>query len=438
MTIKTVSVLRALSFALICWAIEVWAPSAYAHDIPADITVRAYIKPAGERMRLLVRVPLKAMRDVDFPRRGLGYVDLARVTPALNEAAALWIADNVRLYENDGPLASPQVVETRISLPSDPSFATYERALAHVQGARLPDHTDVYWEQVLLDVLIEYPIASEHSEFSVHPRLERLGLRTVTVLRFAAPNGVVRAFEYHGDAGRVRLDPRWHHAALRFVQSGFTHILSGADHLLFLLCLVLPFRRLWPLFVIVTAFTIAHSFTLIAAAFGLGPDGLWFAPLIETLVAVSILYMALENIVGAKVRWRWFMACAFGLVHGFAFSFELKQTLQFAGEHLVTSLLAFNVGVELGQILMLILFIPILNLLCKVIPERIGIIIISVFVGHAAWHWMIERGEQVSRFPLPALDPAALASLTRWLMVLLALAAIGWLVTMRKRSRRND
>ncbi len=95
-------------------------------------------------------------------------------------------------------------------------------------------------------------------------------------------------------------------------------------------------------------------------------------------------------------------------------------------------------GVELGQILMLIVFIPILNFLLKVIPERIGIIIISVFVGHAAWHWMIERGERLSRFPFPTFDPAALASLTRWLMVLVALAAIGWLVTLRTRSRRDD
>ncbi|MES2561155.1 MAG: HupE/UreJ family protein [Pseudomonadota bacterium] len=434
----TVMAFRAFVFALICCAVAVCLSSAQAHDIPADIAVQAYIKPAGERLRLLVRVPLKAMRDVDYPRRDAGLIDLARVTPALHEAAALWIADNVRVYENDQLLAAPHVRRARISLAADKAFAAYESALAHVQGARLPAHIDIYWEQALLDVLIEYPMGSEHSEFSIHPRLERLGLRTTTVLRFVAPNGVVRVFEYHGDAGRVRLDPRWHHAALRFVQSGFTHILTGADHLLFLLCLVLPFRRLGPLIMIVTAFTIAHSITLIAAAVGLGPGALWFAPFIETLIAVSILYMALENIIGANLRWRGLIACAFGLVHGFAFSFELKQTLQFAGEHLVTSLLAFNVGVELGQILMLILCIPILNVLFKVIPERIGIIIISVFVGHAAWHWMIERAEQLRRFPFPAVDPATLASLTRWLMALVALAAIGWLVTLGIRSRRND
>ena len=92
---------------------------------------------------------------------------------------------------------------------------------------------------------------------------------------------------------------------MRFVELGFFHILDGTDHLLFLFCLVIPFRRFRALVAIVTSFTIAHSFTLIASAFNLGPDALWFPPLIETLIAVSILYMALENIVGSNVGRRW-------------------------------------------------------------------------------------------------------------------------------------
>jgi hypothetical protein len=436
MTITTASLIRMLLRTLTLWAAVLALPLvSHAHDIPADVTVQAYIKPSGERLQLLVRVPLKAMRDVDYPRRGAGFLDLPRAAPALREAAALWIADNVRVYENDAPLASPQLVDARISLESDRSFGSYETALAHLKGPPVPADSDVYWEQALLDVLLEYAIRSDASEFAIQPRLERLGLRTTTVLRFVSPGGAVRAFEYHGDAGVVRLDPRWHQAALRFVQSGFVHILSGADHLLFLLCLVIPFRRLWPLVSIVTAFTIAHSITLIAAAFGFGPDGLWFPPLIETLVALSILYMALENIVGANIRRRWIIAFAFGLVHGFAFSFELRQTLQFAGEHLVTSLLAFNVGVEIGQLLMLALFVPALSLLFRAVPERVATIIISAFVAHAAWHWMVERGEQLSRFPWPAFDAAALASLTRWVMALVALGGVAWLAGVVRQHR---
>ena len=139
-------------------------------------------------------------------------------------------------------------------------------------------------------------------------------MRTVTVLRFLPPGGAVRAFEWSDDAGLVRLDPRWLQAAVRFVELGFLHILDGTDHLLFILCLVIPFRRLRPLILLVTSFTVAHSITLIASAFGLAPNALWFPPLIETLIAISIIYMALENIVGSNVQRRWMITFAFGWV----------------------------------------------------------------------------------------------------------------------------
>src|SRR5205823_6996123 len=137
----------------------------------------------------------------------------------------------------------------------------------------------------------------------------------------------------------------------------------------------------------VTSFTVAHSITLIASALELGPSALWFPPLIETLIAVSILYMALENIVGSNLRRRWMITFGFGLVHGFGFSFALRQTLQFAGSHLLTSLLSFNLGVELGQLLVLLLLVPALELLFRFgVAERIGTIILSTIIAHTAWH----------------------------------------------------
>src|SRR6266571_4608659 len=400
-----------------------------AHDIPNDVTVHAFVRPDGERLHLLVRVPLKAMRDVDYPRRGAGLLDLALADASLRNAATLWIADNVELYENDGRLGLPRVVDARVSLESDKSFASYEQALAHLTGPPLPNNMDLYWEQGLLDVLFEYPIGSERSDFSIRPRLERLGLRTTVALRFLPAAGVVRAFDLHGDQGLVRLAPRWHQAAWRFVESGFFHILEGTDHLLFLLCLVIPFRRFGQLVLLVTSFTVAHSITLIASAYNLGPDALWFPPLIETLIAISILYMAIENVLGSHAGRRWLITFAFGLVHGFAFSFALRETLQFAGSHLLTSLLSFNLGVELGQLLVLVLLVPALEILFRyVVAERLGTIILSVIVGHTAWHWMIERFDVLRQFPWPTVTVADLASALRWLILIVAIAAAAWLV----------
>jgi HupE/UreJ protein len=441
-----------VSVAAACAAVAFWAaPRLSAHDIPNDVTVQAFLKPEGRTLRLLVRVPLLAMRDMDYPKRpgatNADLVDLSTADQTLRDASTLWVGDDVNLYEEDVKLSYPRVIEVRASLPADRSFASYEEALAHVTGPRLPPDSDFYWSQGMLDVLFEYPIQSDQSRFAIEPKLERLGLKTVTVLRFLPPGGAVRAFEFLGNPGVVRLDPRWHQAALQFVKLGFLHILDGIDHLLFLFCLVIPFRRFRSLVAVVTSFTVAHSITLIASAYGIAPDALWFPPLIETLIAVSIVYMALENIVSAtpartegalgapppQLDRRWMITFGFGLVHGFGFSFALRQTLQFAGSHLLTSLLSFNVGVELGQLLVLVALIPALVFLFRfVVDERVGTIIMSALVAHTAWHWMTERYGVLRqfRFTMPVVDAAFLAMAMRWAMLAVILVGAYWLVGM--------
>ena len=401
-----------------------------AHETPADVTVQAYLKPEGQTLRLLLRVPLTAMQDINFPTRGPGYLEIDEADPELVEGAVLWIAQPLQLFEDGTQLPFPEIAAIRVSIPSDPSFREYDTALAHVFGPRLPNDIELIWQQAMLDVLFEYPIQSEDAEFSIRPGLERLASRVQTVLRFMPPNGVVRAFQFVGDPGLVSLDPRWHQAAFRFVKSGFLHILDGIDHLLFLLCLVIPFRRFNALVPIVTAFTVAHSVTLIASAYGFAPGGLWFPPLVETVIAASILYMALENVVGANVRRRWIITFAFGLVHGFGFSFALRESLQFAGGHLLTSLLSFNVGVELGQLLVLLLCIPALEVLFRyVLAERVGTIILSVLVAHTAWHWMADRAVIFSQYQIqwPALTLGFFLTLLGWLLLALIVGGLGWL-----------
>ena len=400
---------------------------ACAHDIPNDVKVQAFVKPEGKHLQLLVRVPMSGMREADIPVVGPGFIDMPRADGPLRTAARLWLVDNIEVYEGENRIGPPRVAAARVALSSDKSFESYEQALATVRSPPLTA-TDLYWKQQYVDVLLEYPITSDRSDFAIYPRLARLGLQVTTALRFLPPGGPERAFEVHGDGELLHLDPRWHHAAMRFVELGFRHILDGTDHLLFIACLVIPFRRLRPLIVIATAFTVAHSITLTAAAFGLAPKGLWFPPLVETLIATSIVYMALENIVGANALRRWIIAFAFGLVHGFGFAFALRESLQFAGSHLVTALLAFNVGVELGQIAVLLVLVPALHLLFRYLPEKIGVIILSALIAHTGWHWMTDRFADLRKFQMPAMDAAAAASLMRWAMAAIVLAVVVWLV----------
>jgi len=408
------------------------APRIGAHEVPNEVTVFGFVRPQGQALSLLLRVPLKALRDIEVPMVGNGMLDFSRIDRALNDAATLWIVDYIDLYENGGELSRPRVTGVRVSLPSDRSFDSYEAALASIiSGPRLDQGTQIYWEQGLMDIAFAYPISSDQSDFAIRPGLTRLGLQVNVVLRFLQPGKTERAFDVHADTGIVHLDPRWHQAFLLFTREGFFHILDGIDHLLFLLCLVIPFRRLRPLVVVITSFTVAHSVTLIASAFGMAPDSLWFPPLVETLIAVSIVYMAFENIAGANLQRRWMVTFAFGLIHGFGFSFVLRERLQFAGDHLVSSLLAFNVGVELGQLLVLIVTIPLLILFFRyVMAERIGTILISALVAHTAWHWATDRGAVLLGYRLPAFTLADAAAGLRLLMVIVAAAGLVWLLSL--------
>jgi hypothetical protein len=422
--------------ALIALALVAVPSPALAHDIPNAAVVQAFLKPEGNRLRFLVRVPLEAMTDIDVPRRASGFLDLAHADAALRTAAIVWIGRQVALYEEETRLGEPALVAVRASLPSDLSFREYDTARAHLTGPPLGDDVELYWEQAFLDAWFEYPIVSDRSRLAMNPGLRTLAQRVTISLRLLTPDGRDRAFELHDDPGLVRLDPRWHQAAGRFVASGFMHILDGADHLLFLVCLVIPLRRMRTLVAVVTSFTAAHSVTLIASAYGVAPDGLWFPPLVETLIAASIVYMALENIVAANIMRRWAITFAFGLVHGLGFSFALRDTLQFAGSHLLTALLAFNLGVEAGQLLVLLLVVPALNMLFRyVVAERMGTIVLSAIVAHTAWHWMSDRGARLLLFPAPVMDAAFMLAAVRWTIGLVIAGGVIWIARILWPSR---
>jgi hypothetical protein len=418
------------------------ASAAFGHDIPNDVKVQLFFKPEGSTLRLAVRVPTRAMRDQQFPERDQGYLDIANVDPYIRDSASIWLGDAFNVGEDGARLPAPRMADVRLAIESDMSFLSWEGVIAHFRGPRLSPDTNVVWDQTMLDVMFEYPIRSDRSRFSIHPAVARLGQHVVTTLKFLPAGGAERALEFAGDPGLVRLDPSWRQAAGRFIELGFQHILDGTDHLLFLFCLAIPFRKLRALIPIVTAFTVAHSITLIASAYGLGPDRMWFPPLIETLIAASILYMALENIVGVStVHRRWIISFLFGLVHGFGFSFALKETLQFAGSHLTTSLLAFNIGVEIGQLAVLLVMIPVLDLLFRfVVAERMGTIILSAFAAHTAWHWMLERWEVLSHFHItvPEMSISFMATILRWLVMASLLGGVLWLLSSSKKKSTRD
>jgi hypothetical protein len=440
---------RRKSAFLLAIGLLVLVRSTAAHDIPADSTVRMFVRPDGQRLHVLVRVQMASINDIDWPlRRPTGYLDLARVEPFLRDASTQWISDYMDVYEGGTKLPYPTLTSVRLSPEGDTSFTTYDDALAHVTGPLIADDMSLLPTQGALDALFDYTIRSDQSRFSLHPRFDRFGLRVLTILQFLAPNGSIRAFEYEGgDPGLVRLDPEWHQTARTFAGMGFRHLLNGVDALLFLLCLVVPFRKPRELFAIVGSFAAAHSITFIASAFGMAPAVSWFPPLIITLVAIAILYVAADNVIGvvnsrastgSAFPRRPIVAFVFGLIHGFAFSFSLGPTLQFAGSHGVTAVLSYNLGIELAQLLVLAVAVPALALLFRfVVSDRLGTIIVSALGAHVGWHWLTTRVAQLWKyqFTMPDLTPAFFADVLRWLMLVVAVAGAWWLGTVLLRSR---
>src|SRR6266550_2951402 len=240
-----------------------------AHEVPSELTVDMFVKPVATKLQLLIRIPLSGLMGTGMPKEGIGYLALDRIGPSL-EQTALQIADAVDIHEGGNQLGTPHVVQTRISLPFDTSFASYDTAIVHMTAPLLPVDTQVYWLQGYFDALLEYPIRSDHSSFSIGSRLMVLAPQVTTRLRFLPPDSSVRSFEFLGDAGRVWLDPRWYQAARAFFHLGFLHTLGVWEQWIFVLCMLIPGRRLIPIISAMTLFAVAY--TLIGLIVAYGPD----------------------------------------------------------------------------------------------------------------------------------------------------------------------
>jgi hypothetical protein len=413
-----------LAFAAAC------AQIARAHEFKLDAVLNAFVKIEPGEAQLVVRGPLYLFRSAKFPTKNNIQIDVDKSGPAIERSLAA-IAQSITLFENGRPLVASHA-SGRLSLPSDRSFESYEQAASHVSEPPEPD-TSIYIDQGYVDARITYPISSPGSVFAIRtPPAVGIGDLKVSLRYMLGEDS--RAMVFTSLSGIVVLNPTWVSAATGFIGLGIEHILTGYDHLLFLLCLVVPLRGWRQILSIITVFTVAHSFTLVGSAFNLAPSGTWFPPFVETAIAASIVYMALENIMGVDLKRRILITGLFGLVHGFGFSYGLQENFQFAGTHLLVSLFAFNVGIELGQILVLAVMLPALAVLRRyVLPGRVGMIILSAIVADTGWHWMLDRAEVLWRTPWPRPTIAGLAILAFWVAGLLL--AAGGLSVIAKRLR---
>jgi len=177
----------------------------------------------------------------------------------------------------------------------------------------------------------------------------------------------------------------------KFFFAGMEHIITGYDHLCFLLAIVLWASRVWPVVKIVTAFTLSHSITLTLAALELvNLPANW----IEIVIAASIIYVALENFYTRKVDGRWKDTFAFGFVHGFGFASGLIE-LGVPRRAVVPALASFNIGVEVGQIGVVLIVMPLLFLIDQYVTHGARsaklVYALSGVIALLGAYWMLAR-----------------------------------------------
>ena len=315
------------------------------------------------------------------------------------EGLGSFAGEGFRLVADGRPLEQTieQVHVYRVG--TQPDFATLDEArAAFAAGPAVPEAAKpLYVGDAVVDIILRYRIGVPIHSYSVSSTLDP-GLpgqeNTANLILDYGPEGT-KVFRARGLlAEPVIISRSAFSAVFTFIKEGFRHILEGLDHVLFVLCLVLGAVQLKSLVWRVTGFTIGHSITLTAGFFGFVPSGAWFVPTVETGIALSIIYAAAIAVMPGRARAgsernMFIVTCTIGLLHGLGFSFVLHKILQITSPDIWQSLLAFNVGVEIGQLTIILAAWPVFRLIQRSSDNawrigRIGIATACIAVA-AVW-----------------------------------------------------
>jgi hypothetical protein len=284
------------------------------------------------------------------------------------------VADGHQVSVGGSPLI-PEVEQLRAYPGAEqPSFASIEDAKRSFEGPYDPEQFPVtYVGDAVVDTVLRYrsggPVYDYAMSSSLDPGLE--GQEETANLLLDHFPGETEVFRARGLLDQpIEVSRSALAAVTTFVTEGVRHILNGWDHVLFVLCLALGAVKFSSLLWRATGFTIGHSVTLAAGFFGFVPSGTWFVPAVEMGIALSIIYAAVFAVSqrGRDSRSEttmFLITTTIGLLHGLGFSFVLHEILQVDSPNIWQSLLAFNLGVEIGQVLIILAAWPLFRLVAR-------------------------------------------------------------------------
>ena len=347
-----------------------------AHEINTSYSV---VSVRSDSVRLILSIDeadlLRLDPQIDVNGDGLLYRDEVL---AGGEAMALKLQDRLST-EVDGEPHTPEMLSAAPEVDVDGNLflrIVYDVPLADEPPATLVLDLEKFLQAPLLDEhknLVRVFVASDQPEL-------------LAVLSASSPVGRFQLREEVDLLAQV----------MHFVWLGVEHIFIGYDHIMFLAALIVIGSRLGPLVKIVSAFTVAHSITLILAALEIvSLPTRW----VEAGIALSIAYVALENFWIRGASHRWMLTFAFGFVHGFGFANVLRD-LGLPSQGLVSSLLAFNVGVEIGQVVIVAILLPGILWAAKHGHQQRLVQVASAVILLFGVGWFVERVFDLSYMPI--------------------------------------
>jgi hypothetical protein len=366
---------------------------AFAHDVPLEHLVEMAVEPRGTDLLVRVRLPAAAVRgNPNLPGVSTPIFDAAVSADRLRIVAADF-AHNLELRQGD------------VVLP-----ATVETAQASA-------------DRSALDVALRYPGGGGAARLSARLNAFRTaGPPVRTIVRYRLASGREHTVSVTGPAERITLDPGTGEVLQQFIGRGVRVLLNSGDHLLFLLCVLLPMRRVRS---VVTFFGAAAA----GQAIAIGLSVLWPAPLesaVDALAAIAasaVVVFALQNVVGARERLIVALAFVFGLLNGFVIGHDLVVAAPFAWSHPVAAAVVFASTVLVGQLWLGALAWAIRTWLDeRGVPERILMLGGSALLIHTAAHRLVARGQIVAQAGTFGAERALVWITLAWIAVMLVVA----------------
>ena len=338
------------------------------------------------------------------------YVDVNAIHGSLDEMKRLIQKGlTVSAGEEAGKLEVDKVYFYKNGTQRD--FSTLEEAKASFDKANDLSvfKNEVYVGDTTIDVLLKYKSSSSINEYGIaytlDPNLPNQEETANVILDYSTSG--VQVFRERGLLLKpIHISSSLWDAMITFIKEGVQHILDGTDHVLFVICLVLGSLSISRLLWRVTGFTLGHSVTLSLGFFGFVPSAAWFIPAVETGIALSIVYIAavaiLPDFINSFKKEKSevnvvIITTLIGMLHGLGFSFVLQHILNVTSPNIWQSLLAFNIGVEIGQLFIVLVTLILLYLVAKIGSKaekttRYALAMGSIVI---ALIWTIERGSNI-------------------------------------------